>query len=143
MTTTLALTPALTPTCPNCGGTFETCTYTGLAPTPLPRAGWLEDWEEQDNQRGPERDETDQFHRLIGDLVLDGDTRARTAGRRARRTLDEMQPGYERQPVLQLTRPLTFRSADDACVLCGYWTCRCGGVAPAPAPAAHSTVGVA
>ncbi|TXR91742.1 hypothetical protein EAO73_35750 [Streptomyces sp. col6] len=139
MTTTLALIPALTGTCPNCGGTFETCTCTGVVPAPLPRAGWLEDWEEQDNQRGPERDETDQFHRLIGDLVLDGDTRARAAGRRARRTLDEMQPGYDRQPILQLVRPLTFRSADDACGLCGYWTCRCGGVAPAPAA---STAGV-
>ncbi|MFE1519573.1 hypothetical protein ACFW9I_22585 [[Kitasatospora] papulosa] len=97
-----------------------------------PRAGWLEDQERHDNQRGFERDETDQFHRLVDRLVVDGDARARSAGRQTRRILAEMAPGYDRQPVLLLTRPLNFRSADDACPLCGYWTCRCGGVAPAP-----------
>ncbi|MFE7111120.1 hypothetical protein ACFU98_42815 [Streptomyces sp. NPDC057575] len=35
-------------------------------------------------------------------------------------------PGYERQPVLLLTRPLPMRAADEACLLCGYWMCRCG-----------------
>ncbi|MFI5635169.1 hypothetical protein ACIA8E_38670 [Streptomyces sp. NPDC051664] len=77
-------------------------------------------------------DETDQFHQLVQQLVADGDTRAWAAGRRARRTLAEMVPGDTRQPVLRLARPLTFRAADDACPLCGYWTCRCGGFAPAP-----------
>lgn len=76
--------------------------------------------------RGYERDETDQFHQIVQRLVDDGDARAQAAGRQARRTLAAMAPGHARQPVLRLTRPLTFRPADDACVLCGYWTCRCG-----------------
>ncbi|MEU8892925.1 hypothetical protein [Streptomyces sp. NPDC048442] len=46
--------------------------------------------EEEDNCRGPERDETEQFHRLVRRLVEDGDSRAARAGRRARRTLVEM-----------------------------------------------------
>ncbi|MDX3433890.1 hypothetical protein PV664_33955 [Streptomyces sp. ME01-18a] len=99
-----------------------------------PRAGLADDMERDDNRRGFERDETDTaFHRLVDHLVVDGDDRARSAGRRTRRTLAEMDPGYQRQPVLLLTRPLTFRSANDACPLCGFWKCRCGGVAPAPA----------
>ncbi|MFJ8982579.1 hypothetical protein [Streptomyces sp. NPDC102282] len=99
-----------------------------------PRAGLAKDMERDDNGRGFERDETDTaFRQLVDHLVVDGDDRARSAGRHARRTLAEMAPGYERQPVLLLTRPLDFRSADDACPSCGYWKCRCGGIAPAPA----------
>ncbi|MFI8008279.1 hypothetical protein [Streptomyces sp. NPDC086010] len=98
-----------------------------------PRAGLADDMTRDDNRRGFERDETDTaFRDLVHQLVHDGDDRADSAGRHARRTLAEMAPGYERQPVLLLTRPLDFRSANDACVLCGFWTCRCGGVAPAP-----------
>ncbi|MFF1349341.1 hypothetical protein ACFVZJ_25725 [Streptomyces sp. NPDC058322] len=79
------------------------------------------------NGSGYERDETDtSFHRIVGHLVTDGDDRARAAGRRARRTLAEMVPGYEQQPVLRLTGPLTFRSADDACPICSFWKCICG-----------------
>ncbi|MEV5605729.1 hypothetical protein AB0L33_30265 [Streptomyces sp. NPDC052299] len=111
--------------------------------TPAPRAGGIDDIRREDDARGYERDETDQFHRLVDRLVFDGDSRAEAAGRRARRTLAEMAPGYQRQPFLRLVRPLTFQRADDACVLCGFWKCRCGGAAPAPAPAAHSTAGVA
>ncbi|WP_327425685.1 hypothetical protein OG612_42585 (plasmid) [Streptomyces sp. NBC_01527] len=69
------------------------------------------------------REGTDSFHQPVDHLVADGDDRARAT---ARRTLAEMVPGYAPQPVLRLTRPLDFRAADDACVLCGYWTCRCG-----------------
>jgi hypothetical protein len=65
-------------------------------------------------------------HRQLGDLLArmtrEADARI-PAGRRARRTLQEMAPGYERQPVLILHRPVM---ADDACGLCGYWRCRCG-----------------
>ncbi|MEU3491201.1 hypothetical protein [Streptomyces massasporeus] len=47
-----------------------------------------------------------------------------------------MVPGYERQPVLTLHRPVM---ADDACPLCGRWSCTgrdCPpGAAPGPAPA--------
>ncbi|MFI6125372.1 hypothetical protein ACIBCU_37620 [Streptomyces sp. NPDC051064] len=106
-----------------------------------PRAGWLEDQERDDNQRGFERDETDQFHRLVDRLVDDGDTRARSAGRQARRTLAEMAPGYERQPVLLLTLPLDFRSANDACPLCLRWNCGghdCPPGVAAPAPTESS-----
>lgn len=80
---------------------------------------------------GIRREETDQFHQLVDHLVADGDDRARAAGRRVRRTLAEMAPGYARQPILRLIRPLNFRAADDACVLCGYWTCRCGSAGAA------------
>ncbi|MFE4922373.1 hypothetical protein [Streptomyces sp. NPDC056661] len=70
------------------------------------------------------REETDPFHQLVDHLIADGDDRARAAGPAA------PSPRWHRatppQPVLHLTRPLTFRAADDACVLCGYWTCRCG-----------------
>ncbi|MGZ2360955.1 hypothetical protein LRE75_30475 [Streptomyces sp. 372A] len=119
-----------------------------LAPAIVaPRAGKIEDIGSEDDARGYERDETDQHHQLVDRLVADGDTRARAAGRRARRTLAEMQPGYKRQPVLQLVRSFTFRSADDACGLCNRWDCdpnNCPpGVAPAPALAASSALGVA
>ncbi|WP_326701874.1 hypothetical protein OG909_32750 (plasmid) [Streptomyces sp. NBC_01754] len=132
MSTTL-VTPQLTGTCPTCGGNFETCRCTGLTPL-APQAGWLEDMEDNDNQRGPERDETDtSFRELVDRLVDDGDARAQAAGRRARRTLAEMAPGYTRQPILHLTRPPAFRSEDDRCPLCECWRCRCGsGVAPVP-----------
>ncbi|MFJ2629975.1 hypothetical protein ACIO6T_43310 [Streptomyces sp. NPDC087532] len=93
--------------------------------------------------RRPALDETEQFHQLVQQLVADGDDRAQTAGRRARRTLAEMAPGYDRQPILYLTRPLTM--ADDACVLCGRWNCNGTCYAPAPALAAqrNSVAGVA
>ncbi|MFD4764328.1 hypothetical protein ACFWOJ_37575 [Streptomyces sp. NPDC058439] len=114
-------------------------TLTLLRPATAPRAGTIDDIRREDDGKGFERDETDQFHQLVQQLVADGDDRAQVAGRRARRTLAEMAPGYDRQPILYLTRPLTFRSADDACVLCGYWTCRCGGIAPAPTTMATPT----
>ncbi|MEV4044250.1 hypothetical protein [Streptomyces sp. NPDC049744] len=78
--------------------------------------------------------------RQLGDLLArmarEADSSVPTT-RRARRTLQEMLPGYERQPVLTLHRPVM---ADDACPLCGRWncdpsTCPPSGVAPAPAPA--------
>ncbi|MFD5728330.1 hypothetical protein ACFWMT_19865 [Streptomyces sp. NPDC058368] len=113
---------------------------------PTPSNGIYDDMEDADTARGPERDETDQFHRLVDRLVADGDTRARAAGRRARRTLAEMHPDYVRQPVLRMVGPLTFRSADSPCPLCDQWNCdpnNCPpGVAPAPALPA-STAGVA
>lgn len=141
------------------------------------RAGWIEDEEERDDQRGFERDETDnrlcpnavadpepapdlpllpkrelgkrlhdtvtpdEFHQLVVHLVGDGDRRAASAGRRVRRTLTEMAPGYTRQPVLWLTRPLTFRSgANDACVICGVWSCtgNCWQNTPAPVGASRT-----
>ncbi|GGS24551.1 hypothetical protein GCM10010284_66860 [Streptomyces rubiginosohelvolus] len=85
-----------------------------------PRAGLADDMTRDDNRRGFERDETDTFQQLVQQLVVDGDDRAAAAGRRARRTLQEMYPGYERQPVLILHRPAM---ADDACGLCHRWGC--------------------
>ncbi|MFJ4276151.1 hypothetical protein ACIP29_37045 [Streptomyces coelicoflavus] len=79
-------------------------------------------------------------HRQLGDLLArmvgEADSRVPTE-RRARRTLQEMLPGYERQPVLILHRPVM---ANDACPLCGRWncdpaTCPPSGIAPTPAPA--------
>ena len=107
MTSTLLTLAQSTGTCPKCQGNWETCTCTGVAPL-APRAGVIDDIRREDDRKGYERDETDTFHQLVDHLVDDGDTRARTAGRRARRTLAEMAPGYARQPVLLLTRPLVF-----------------------------------
>ncbi|MFF9490267.1 hypothetical protein [Streptomyces sp. NPDC014676] len=82
-------------------------------------------------------------HRQLGDLlermVREADARI-PDGRRARRTLQEMAPGYTRQPVLTLHRPVM---ADDACPLCGSWscdpsTCPPASVAPASVPATAS-----
>ncbi len=56
-------------------------------------------------------------------------------GRPARHTFHEM-PGYERQPVPGLRRPLM---ADGPCPLCERWTCdpsKCPPASAAPAPAA-------
>jgi len=90
-----------------------------------PSNGLYSDMEDDDNQRGPERDETDSFHQLVRHLVVEGDRRAVMTGRRARRTLEEMVPGATVPPLLVLAG--SAKAADDACVLCGYWRCRCGG----------------
>ncbi|MFE5095992.1 hypothetical protein ACFRCI_38030 [Streptomyces sp. NPDC056638] len=88
------------------------------------------------NGSGYERDETDtSFHHLVCHLVTDGDDRAQTAGRRARRTLAEMAPGYVRQPVLVLHRPVM---ANDACPLCHRWNCDPSNCPPSFAPASPS-----
>ncbi|MFF6859873.1 hypothetical protein ACFY9H_31390 [Streptomyces bacillaris] len=143
-TATLPTRPSATGTCPNCQGNFETCSC-GASPR-LPRhelnsgpsAGLYDDMEDAE---GPERDETDRYHRLVRQLVVDGDRRAHRAGRQASRTLQEMVPGLDRQPVLRMVdRPLTFTptaaraGADDACVLCGRWLCggNCFALAPTP-----------
>ncbi|MEU3407508.1 hypothetical protein ABZ766_26675 [Streptomyces sp. NPDC006670] len=57
---------------------------------PAPPNGLYDDMEDTDNQKGPERDETDTFYQLVRHLVADGDLRAAKAGRRARRTLAQM-----------------------------------------------------
>ncbi|MGW5990972.1 hypothetical protein ACWFRT_33635 [Streptomyces anulatus] len=88
--------------------------------TPTPSSGIYDDMEDADNKKGPERDETDRaFRDLVEQLVADGDTRAAGAGRRARRTLQEMAPGYIRQPVLNLLSPPTMGQ----CPLCERWNC--------------------
>ncbi|MFE1230590.1 hypothetical protein [Streptomyces sp. NPDC058745] len=60
----------------------------------------------------------------------------------ARRTLQQMAPGYVRQPVLVLHRP-KFRSPVP-CLFCDRWSCpgNCGTTA-APAPAATAVKQVA
>ncbi|WP_257140462.1 hypothetical protein [Streptomyces sp. or3] len=123
-------TPALVGgVCPTCQLIMEACTCTGvtqLLTVLAPRAGVADEIGRQDDRsgddgRGYERDETDRcFQRLVQQLVVDGDDRAAGAGRRARRTLQEMAPGYIRQPVLTLYRPAM---ADDACGLCHRWNC--------------------
>lgn len=74
------------------------CTIT----PPAPRAGIFDDMEGEDDRRGFERDETDTFHQLVRHLVADGDRRADLAGRRARRKLAEMAPGYVYPPLLTM-----------------------------------------
>ncbi|MDX2802312.1 hypothetical protein [Streptomyces scabiei] len=74
-----------------------------------------------------------QLDELVMRMVREADVGI-PAGRRARRTLQEMMPGYERQPVLVLHRPAM---GNDACPLCGRWLCNpngCPSVAPTSAP---------
>ncbi|MDJ1645155.1 hypothetical protein [Streptomyces pakalii] len=124
MTTTTLPRPSanVTGTCPVCKLIFEACRCTGF----------------------------DRHHRLVQQLVDDGDQRAATAGRQVPRTVQEMAPGLERQPVLRLVdQPLVFlptaaarSGADDACVLCGRWLCGGNCFAPAPTPSLHRPPGV-
>ncbi|MEU4180968.1 hypothetical protein [Streptomyces sp. NPDC026589] len=126
---------AATGTCPVCDGTFETCgckggvavldRHTKTIPAPT-AAGGYGDWEDSDNQRGYERDETDQFHQLVQSLVGDGDARAAVAGRRARRTVKEM-TGQSLPPVLHMTRPLTFVPTAPAGPVAGGSCTSCSG----------------
>ncbi|MFB7453498.1 hypothetical protein [Streptomyces sp. NPDC056194] len=44
-----------------------------------------------------------QFHELVQHLVADGDRRAQQAGLRARRTVEQMDPGHHRRELLTLT----------------------------------------
>ncbi|MEU9057110.1 hypothetical protein AB0D37_43230 [Streptomyces sp. NPDC048384] len=76
---------------------------------------------------------------FLARMVREADARV-PDDRRVRRTLQEMPPGYDRQPVLVLHRPTM---ANDACPLCLRWNC--GGsdcppssAAPAAAPTAES-----
>lgn len=86
---------------------------------PTPSSGIYDDMTEDDNKRGPERDETDRaFRELVKQLVDDGDDRAAVAGRRVRRTLQEMAPGHVCQPVLILHRPVMGQ-----CPLCERFNC--------------------
>ncbi|MEU9631492.1 hypothetical protein AB0D89_32475 [Streptomyces luteogriseus] len=74
-------------------------------------------------------------YRQLGDLLVrmvrESDARI-PIERRVRRTLQEMVPGYERQPVLTLHLPVM---ADDACPLCGRWSCNGSDCPPSAAPA--------
>jgi hypothetical protein len=73
-----------------------------------------------------------QLGNLLTRIVREADTRI-PAGRRARRTLQEMVPGYERQPVLVLHRP----SMLDWCPLCESYHCdpaNCPPASAGPAP---------
>ncbi|MEU0373410.1 hypothetical protein ABZ070_24695 [Streptomyces sp. NPDC006283] len=69
---------------------------------------------------------------LLARMAVEADARVPDESR-ARRMLQEMAPGYERQPVLVLHRP----EMNDACAICGLWLCRgkCWQAAPAPAGA--------
>jgi hypothetical protein len=71
-------------------------------------------------------------------MVRKADTRI-PQERQARRTLQQMQPGYERQPVLTLHRPVM---ADGPCPLCERFNCdpsNCPPASAVPAPATAST----
>lgn len=110
--------------CPTCQGSFETCRCTGGVALLAPRCGTISDIGREDDRsgddgRGYERDETERcFRQLVEQLVADGDDRAAVAGRRTRRTLQEMAPGYVRQPVLILHRPTMGQ-----CPLCLRFNC--------------------
>ncbi|MFI0020208.1 hypothetical protein [Streptomyces griseus] len=124
-TTTALLLPPVSETgnCTTCKLPFEACRCGTVLPTAT-HGGILDDIGREDDRgghdgRGYERDETDRaFRDLVEHLVADGDDRAAVAGRRARRTLQEMDPGYERQPVLILHRPTM-----EQCPLCMRFNC--------------------
>ncbi|MCX5345901.1 hypothetical protein [Streptomyces atratus] len=80
-----------------------------------PHAGLIDDMTEDDNNRGPEPDETE-LHQVVRHLVVDGDYRAWKAVRRARRTFADMVPGaYDRQPVLHMTTAdIVFKASEQA-----------------------------
>ncbi|MGW6870636.1 hypothetical protein [Streptomyces sp. NPDC054901] len=105
-----------------------------MTATLTPRAGKIDDIRREEEDRGYERDETDSLHQ-VGTLLLtmaERDDARIPDGRRARRTLAEMVPGYIRPPLLSFNVPV--RDANDACGLCGFWTCRCGQNAAVRAP---------
>lgn len=60
--------------------------------------------------------------------------------RPARRTFQQMDPGFERQPVLRLVPPVTANN--ERCVSCDRWFCdgNCQGFAPVPSRAALKAV---
>ncbi|MEW2709075.1 hypothetical protein AB0948_29360 [Streptomyces koyangensis] len=107
----------------------ETTRPLGFSTPAGPFGGFYEDMEKEDNDRGPEPDETEGQQRLGRYLrrVIRQQDAAIPAHRRAPRTLAEMkarlvrlgaaQPGYERQPVHRPTMQ------DDACPLCLRWNC--------------------
>jgi hypothetical protein len=101
-----------------------------------PRAGVVDDIESEDDAKGYEPEQANrQLGVLLTRMVRQADDRV-PGDLRARRTLQEMVPGYERQPVLVLHRP----RMNDACAICGVWSCRgkCWQSAPAPSGDAAS-----
>ncbi|MGW7109337.1 hypothetical protein ACWGHU_24585 [Streptomyces xanthophaeus] len=113
-----------------------------MTATLAPRAGKIDDIRREDDSRGYERDETDSLHQVCTLLLTmaERDDARIPESRRARRTLAEMAPGYIRPPLLSFNVPV--RASDEACGLCGFWTCRCGqnAAVPAPPPSATGTV---
>ncbi|MFJ4343138.1 hypothetical protein [Streptomyces sp. NPDC088915] len=95
----------LTGTCPTCSGSFETCRC-GARPSLAVRAGIAKeiakDMECDGNQRGYEREPEARFHELVQHLVADGDRRARSVGRQARRTREQMAPGHQPRELLSM-----------------------------------------
>jgi hypothetical protein len=75
----------------------------------------------------PATDHGRELGALLARMARQADARI-PAERRTRRTLQEMMPGYQRQPVLVLHRP----EMNDACPLCGRWSCT-GVCKPYPA----------
>ncbi|MFJ9810730.1 hypothetical protein ACIRTB_21135 [Streptomyces sp. NPDC101158] len=87
----------------------------------------------------PSRWSTRRLALLLDHMVAEGDARAEALGRHARRTLQEMAPGYTRQPVLTLHGP---QMADDSCPLCTRWGCdgtNCPPGAAGPTPTNATT----
>ncbi|MFZ3475948.1 hypothetical protein ACODT4_43950 [Streptomyces sp. 2.9] len=113
-----------------------------MTTTLMPRAGKIDDIRREDDNDGLERDD-DAYHQ-VGTLLLTmaerDDARIPEGHGRARRTLAEMAPGYIRPPLLSFNT-LSFRAANDACGLCGWWNCRCDpGSAAVAQPSTTGTV---
>lgn len=81
------------------------------------RAGIFEDEEKRDNDKGFERDETDNRLRPVA-LVLGTPSQPTPPPPLPRRT-----PG---ETIPPLVRRNARAGAEDACGVCGWWRCRCG-----------------
>ncbi|MFE5514138.1 hypothetical protein ACFQ9J_26755 [Streptomyces sp. NPDC056529] len=103
--------PRITGNCPTCTGTFETCRCGEQPVARTVRTGksvraWVgEDIHEEDEAKGYEHEPEARLHQLVQHLVADGDRRARTIGRPARRTREQMMPGHQRPELLSMTGP--------------------------------------
>ncbi|WP_405703569.1 hypothetical protein OG209_40855 (plasmid) [Streptomyces sp. NBC_01383] len=84
------------------------------------RAGIADDMTDDDNSRGYERDETDSVFRQLVDQLVGGGRPTAGTGRGA-----GAGGFFGPRRVLLPTTSLPYRAADEACGLCGYWTCRC------------------
>ncbi|MFE0778782.1 hypothetical protein [Streptomyces sp. NPDC058861] len=74
--------------------------------TSRPVRAWVgEDIHEEDEAKGYEHEPEARLHALVQHLVADGDRRARTVGRPARRTREQMMPGHQRPELLTMTGP--------------------------------------
>ncbi|MFF8513228.1 hypothetical protein ACF064_34750 [Streptomyces sp. NPDC015492] len=96
--------PRITGKCPICRGTFESCRRRRRPAWTAPSVrAWVgEDIHDEDEAKGYEPEPEARFHELVQHLVADGDRRARSVGRQARRTREQMAPGHQPRELLSM-----------------------------------------